>query len=286
MTVDPIVRTAVVGAGTMGNGIAEVLATAGKRVVLVDVSPAALERGMQVIRDRLRRRVQKKRMTAEEMKQVLDRIESSVDLSAVAEAQLVIEAVVERLDVKKSLFSQLDEITDLEAILATNTSSLSVTAIASATKHPERVIGLHFFNPAPVMPLVEVVHGPMSEREVVDQAMAFVKEIGKDPVKVTDTPGFLVNRVARSFHSEAYRLVGDHVAEKRQVDRILRAAGFPMGPFELQDLIGLDINYAASCSVYEGYFHDPRFRPHPHQRQLVDSGSLGKKAGRGHYRYE
>lgn len=270
----------------MGNGIAEVLATAGKRVVLIDVSPAALERGMQAIRDRLRRRVQKQRMTAEEMKQALDRIESAGDLSTVAEAQLVIEAVVERLDVKKTLFSQLDEITDLEAILATNTSSLSVTAIASATKHPERVIGLHFFNPAPVMPLVEVIHGPLSEGEVVDQAVAFVKEIGKDPVKVTDTPGFLVNRVARPFHSEAYRLVGDHVATKEQVDRILRAAGFPMGPFELQDLIGMDINYAASCSVYEGYFHDPRFRPHPHQRQLVESGALGKKAGRGHYRYE
>lgn len=276
----------MVGAGTMGNGIAEVLATAGKRVVLIDVSPAALERGMQAIRDRLRRRVQKQRMTAEEMKQALDRIESAGDLSTVAEAQLVIEAVVERLDVKKTLFSQLDEITDLEAILATNTSSLSVTAIASATKHPERVIGLHFFNPAPVMPLVEVIHGPLSEGEVVDQAVAFVKEIGKDPVKVTDTPGFLVNRVARPFHSEAYRLVGDHVATKEQVDRILRAAGFPMGPFELQDLIGMDINYAASCSVYEGYFHDPRFRPHPHQRQLVESGALGKKAGRGHYRYE
>lgn len=280
-------RTAVTGAGTMGGGIAETLAKAGYPVVLYDIDKEALKRGIDAIQTRLDRRVKKGKMTATDAEELMGKIMPVTDRERLADVQLIIEAALERLDVKQELFAYLDDLTDQETILATNTSSLSVTEIASAaTQHPERVLGLHFFNPAPVMPLVEVVSGVQTDPSVLDQAVAWMHDLGKSPVRVKDTPGFVVNRVARPFHNEAYRLVGDRVATKEQVDRVLRSAGFPMGPFELQDMIGIDINFAATTSVYDGMFQEPRFRPHPGQRAMVDSGAIGRKAGRGHYSYE
>ncbi|OYD07289.1 3-hydroxybutyryl-CoA dehydrogenase [Paludifilum halophilum] len=269
----------------MGGGVAEVLAASGCEVILYDVTREALDEGVQRIQRRLGRQMKKGRIEEAEAEEIQFRIRPTVRLEEVAPARWVIEAVVEKLDVKRELFTRLEEVVDGESVLATNTSSLSVTAIAAAVKHPERVLGLHFFNPAPVMPLVEVVSGRMTHADTMDRAVSFIAALGKEPVRVKDTPGFLVNRIARPFHSEAYRMVGDGVADKEQLDRILRSAGFKMGPFELQDLIGIDINYAASTSVYDGFFQEPRFRPHPDQRQMVESGALGRKAGRGHYRH-
>ncbi|MFC4075883.1 3-hydroxyacyl-CoA dehydrogenase NAD-binding domain-containing protein [Salinithrix halophila] len=277
---------AVLGAGTMGGGIAQFLAAAGCEVFLYDLGEELLSRGMESIRARLGRRVEKGKLTPEAQEEILARIRPVTDLRDLASACWVIEAVVERLDVKKELFAKVEERVDAEAVLATNTSSLSVTSVAANLRRPERLLGLHFFNPAPVMPLVEVVLGARTDLQVAETAAEWICSLGKDPVLVKDTPGFLVNRVARHFHSEAYRIVGEGLADKEQVDRILRGAGYKMGPFELQDLIGVDINYAASVSVYEGFFHDPRFRPHPDQRLLVESGDLGRKTGRGHYAYD
>ncbi|SMO92283.1 3-hydroxyacyl-CoA dehydrogenase family protein [Melghirimyces algeriensis] len=276
----------VLGAGTMGSGIAQVLAYSGYDVQLWDLSKEQLDQGMERIQKRLDRLREKGRLSQAEMDQIRSRIHLTPQLEDLAPCEWVIEAVVERLDIKRDLLFQLEKIVGKQTVLATNTSSLSVTSIASSTNHPERVLGLHFFNPAPVMPLVEVVSGMRTDVETVQCAVQFVRTLGKDPVKVADFPGFLVNRIARPFHLEGYRLVGEHVADRAQVDRILRSAGFKMGPFELQDMIGIDVNYAASVSVYEGFFHEPRYRPHIKQRLMVESGSLGQKTGRGHYSRE
>ncbi|SDX24042.1 3-hydroxybutyryl-CoA dehydrogenase [Marininema mesophilum] len=277
---------AVLGAGTMGGGIAQFLATAGCETFLYDIDEEPLVKGLESIRARLLRLEEKKKLSREARESVIARIHPVTDLSSLSHVTCVIEAVVERLEVKRELFAGVEKVVDDQAWLATNTSSLSVTEIATVLHRPERMMGLHFFNPAMIMPLVEVVSGERTDEKVAKQAAEWMSNLGKEAVMVKDTPGFLVNRVARPFHNEAYRIVGDGVAEKSQVDRILREAGFPMGPFELQDLIGIDINYAASVAVYEGNFQDPRFRPHPAQRKLVESGALGRKSGRGHYTYD
>lgn len=278
--------TAVLGAGTMGAGIAQVLASAGYTVHLWDIGEEPLTKGVEGIRKRLNRQVEKGRLSREEVEKSFARIQPTSRLEELSSAAWVIEAVVEQQEVKKELFIRLEAVVEKEAVLGTNTSSFSITSIASALQAPERMLGLHFFNPAPIMSLVEVVTGMRTAPETAERAMAFVRSLGKDPVQVKDTPGFLVNRVARPFHLEAYRMVDNGVADKEQLDRILRSAGFKMGPFELQDLIGIDINYAASVSVYESFFQEPRYRPHPDQRRMVESGFLGRKAGRGHYFHE
>jgi 3-hydroxybutyryl-CoA dehydrogenase len=215
------------------------------------------------------------------------RLSTTTSLDELADADLVIEAAPERLDLKQRIFEELDRITPASAILATNTSTLSVTQIASTTATPERVVGIHFFNPPPLMPLIEVVEGAETAAEVMETAMEFARRLGKKPVRVKDVPGFIVNRVARPFHLEGLRLLEQGAAPVETIDHLFReAGGFRMGPFELQDLIGLDINYAASQSVYDAYHHAPRFRPSPLQRQKVESGHLGKKTGRGWYRYD
>ncbi|SFT01648.1 3-hydroxyacyl-CoA dehydrogenase family protein [Marininema halotolerans] len=277
---------AILGAGTMGGGIAQFLASAGCDILLYDLDEKALAKGLESIRTRLLRQEKKGTIRSEERKAIIDRIHPVTDLTRLSVVTGVIEAVLERIDVKQELFKAVEPIVGDQTWLATNTSSLSVTEIAGALRLPQRMLGLHFFNPAPIMPLVEVVQGERTNPKVLSKVAEWIQCLGKEAVTVKDRPGFLVNRVARPFHNEAYRLVGDGVAEKSQVDRILREAGFPMGPFELQDLIGIDINYAASMAVYEGFSHDPRFRPHPSQRQLVTSGALGRKSGRGHYSYD
>lgn len=278
-------RLAVVGAGTMGLGIVEVLVASGFHVQLVDESKEVVSGAIDRLRNRLKIRVEKGKLTAEIAEAMLKRIYLIDTLEELAENDLVIEAVVEKLEVKQKIFTVLDDVTSVDTILATNTSSLSVTAIASVTKNPERVMGLHFFNPAPYMPLVEVIKGYKTDSKKVDVMIEWVRHLGKEPVKVMDSPGFLVNRIARPFHLEAYRLVQNRLASKEQIDRIMRDAGFKMGPFELQDLIGIDVNYAASTSVYNDFFQDSRYRPHPQQKMMVDSGLLGQKTKRGHYNY-
>ncbi|RIL09166.1 3-hydroxybutyryl-CoA dehydrogenase [bacterium] len=275
----------VVGAGTMGAGIAQVAAWSGHRVVLFDIAPDFVARGTAGIARLLRRGAEKGRHTPDAAEAAIARIGGTVALDDLGPCGLIIEAAPERLDLKRDLFARLEAVVDAEAILATNTSTLSVASIAGGLARPERVCGLHFFNPAPLMPLVEVIRGPRTDPAVAATVVGLARLWGKTPVEAQDRPGFIVNRVARPFYGEALRLLGEGAADVATLDRLARDAGFPMGPFELMDLIGIDVNYAAACSVYEGFFHDPRFRPHPIQRAMVESGRLGRKTGHGYYAY-
>ncbi len=277
----------VLGSGTMGRGIARVAAGAGHRVILNDVSAPALESARQEMHRFLDRDVAKGRLETDEATAIGERIAYESDVSAIGDAVLVIEAIVEDLDAKIALLRQVEAIVGVDTVIATNTSSLSVTAIAAGLERPRRVAGMHFFNPAPVMPLVEIVAGADSAPAVLDSLTALARAWGKTPVRAASTPGFIVNRVARPFYGEALRVVEEHVATPAEVDDIVTGAGgFRMGPFALMDLVGLDVNLAVSKSVYTQTFHDPRFAPNQIQQQLVDAGRLGRKSGRGFYDYE
>ncbi|BBL79246.1 hypothetical protein RxyAA322_11000 [Rubrobacter xylanophilus] len=277
-------KLAVVGAGTMGSGIVQSAAASGFEVVMVDVSGEALERGMGAVRAGLERRVERGRISSGERDEILSRISASTSLEACAGASLVVEAVVEDLGVKREVFSALERVVGEEAVLATNTSSLSVARISASTARPERVVGMHFFNPAPVMRLVEVVRAPRSGEEALSRAEETARRMGKTPVRVSDTPGFIVNRVARPFYLEALRLAETGESPAR-IDASLREEGFRMGPLELADLIGHDVNLAVSESLFERYYCHSRFRPSHLQRSMVEAGLLGRKTGRGFYDY-
>jgi 3-hydroxybutyryl-CoA dehydrogenase len=279
-----MVDIAVVGAGTMGAGIAESAALAGLSVVMVDVREEALDRGRVTIEKDLDRRVKKGRLSDEERRASIGRVSTTTALEACANAPVVIEAVVEDLVVKRKVFGDLDGVVASEAVLATNTSSLSVAGIAAATEHPERVVGMHFFNPVPAMRLVEVVAGPSTDPSAVSRVEGVAGRLGKTPIRVSDTPGFIVNRVARPFYLEALRLV-EAGGEPGRIDAAIRGVGFRMGPLQLADLIGNDVNLAVSESLFERYYYHPRFRPSYLQRSMVEGGLLGKKSGRGFYDY-
>lgn len=277
---------AVIGGGTMGSGIAEVVAGAGHQVLLYDIAGDALTCAVDGIRQRLASRVARGRLAAEQAEALLARIVPTTELAALAPAQLVIEAASERPEIKKALFSQLAEICSPSALLTSNTSSISITAIAAGVKHPERVAGLHFFNPAPVMKLVEVVSGLATSPEVVEQLCRCVSAWGKQPVRCRSTPGFIVNRVARPFYAEAWRALEEQVAPAQVIDAALRdGGGFPMGPLALTDLIGQDVNFAVTCSVFNAFWQDRRFLPSLLQQELALAGRLGKKSGQGVYRW-
>jgi 3-hydroxybutyryl-CoA dehydrogenase len=276
----------IVGAGTMGAGIAQVAILSGFQVLLYDAIEGALVKGKSGIAHGVSRAVEKGKVQADAAEEALRRLSAITRLTEMRDAACIIEAAPEDLPLKRRLFGELDGCANRGAILATNTSSLSITAIAGATGRPERVVGMHFFNPVPVMPLVEVVAGARTDPAVVGEAMALARRMGKTPVRAKDTPGFIVNRIARHFTLEALRILGEGRATHEEIDRVMRGAGrFRMGPFELMDLIGIDVNFAVSRSVYDGFFHDPRFRPHPIQQRMVDSGLLGRKTGRGFYEY-
>lgn len=284
MAIDRIV---VVGAGTMGAGIAQVAAAHGCRVRLIDVNADVLKRAGEGIRTNVNRLAEKGKLTAADRDSLLDRIDMSGDMDGMGEVPLAIEAVVEDLAVKRRVLGSLEAAVGADAVLATNTSSLRVADIARETRRPERVVGMHFFNPAPLMPLVEIIAAPASSDRALALATSASRAWGKVTVRAKDTPGFIVNRVARGYYLEALRMLGEGVAGVERIDTIMKSlGGFRMGPFELMDLVGLDVNYAVSQSVWEQSGRPARLEPHEIQRSLVETGRLGRKTGRGFYRYD
>ncbi len=275
---------AVVGAGTMGLGIAQVCATAGFNTLLFDVNPNQAGTALEIIKRNLAISVELGKRTKTDADQSLERIRGVKDLDELR-VDLVIEAAVEKLEIKQQLFSRLEDVNGGRAILATNTSSISVGKIFSVMKNQSLGIGLHFFNPADRMKLVEIISGPETLPSLVDSMTSFCRQIGKIPVLAKDSPGFIVNRVARHFYVESLRILEEEGAKTETIDVLLRSAGFKMGPFELMDLIGVDTNLAVTRSIYKGFGQDSRFKPSPIQEKLVELGNYGRKTGRGFYDY-
>ncbi len=277
---------AIIGAGLMGRGIAQIAAQAGFEVMLIDSKPGAASTARQAIGETLKTLTAKGKIVAADAERALDRITLPDELAALAGAHLVVEAIVEQLEAKRSLFRSLETIVSDRCILATNTSSLSVTAIAAACVRPERVAGLHFFSPVPVMKLVEVIDGLLTSQDVVQRLVDFGAALGHKPVRAKDTPGFIVNHAGRGLGTEALRILGEGIAGHDAIDRILKGgAGFRMGPFELLDLTGLDVSHPVMESIYHQYYEEPRFRPSPVTAQRLAAGVLGRKSGRGFYEY-
>jgi 3-hydroxybutyryl-CoA dehydrogenase len=275
---------AVVGTGTMGQGIAQVALVAGHPVRLYDAMPGRAQEAAEAIGARLDRLVAKDRLTAGDRDAARARLHPARDLADLADCALVVEAVLERLDVKQDLFRALEDVVDDDCLLATNTSSLSVTAIGGALRNPGRFVGLHFFNPAPLLPLVEVVSGFATDVTSATRAYETARAWGKTPVACADTPGFIVNRIARPFYAEAFAVYESQAADPATIDAVLReCGGFRMGAFELTDLIGQDVNESVTHSVWQAFFQDVRFTPSLAQRRLVESGRLGRKTGHGWY---
>lgn len=278
-------KIAVIGAGTMGNGIAHTAAAAGFEATMVDVSQPAVDRGMAAISSNLQRAVDKAKMTAEEKQAVLDRIRPAVDLEAAADADLVVEAIIENYAAKAAIFTELDRLTRPEVILASNTSSISITKIAAVTKRPEKVIGMHFMNPVPVMKLVEVIRGIATSDETFQSVKSLSEAMGKIAIEVNDYPGFVSNRVLMPMINEAVFALYEGVATAESIDGVMKLGmNHPMGPLQLADFIGLDVCLAILRVLEEG-FGDPKYRPCPLLVKMVDAGWLGKKSGRGFYRY-
>ena len=279
-------KAMVVGAGAMGGGIAQVLVEAGWEVLLYDTQDASLENGIARVRGVWDKLVEKGKITDAQRSAYNQQLSAAYVLREAAEVSLVIEAIYENLDAKRSVFTTLDDVVREDCILATNTSSLSVSSIAAGVKHPERLIGLHFFNPAPLMPLVEIVPGIATAPEVVEACVAAVAAWGKVGVVAKDSPGFLVNRIARPFYGEALHLFEEQMADMATIDWALtELGGFRMGPFALMDLIGHDVNYVVTETVWKQFYYDPRFRPSLSQKRLLEAGWLGRKSGRGFYDY-
>ena len=279
-------KITVIGAGTMGMGIAHIAAIAGHEVYLYDRDPKAIQKALQKIQHFLNRGVEKGRMDDSQAKAVFGRLYAIENLESISDSKLVVEAIIEDLGIKQDLFRQLEEIVSDDCILASNTSSLSISAIAGGLNKPERFIGLHFFNPAPLMKLVEVIPAVQSSKETGEDCFRLMENWGKLPVYAKDTPGFIVNRVARPFYSEALRILEEGLANELTIDTAMKEiGGFKMGPFQLMDFIGHDVNFKVTESVWKSFYHEPRYKPSFTQKNLVAAGYLGKKSGKGFYDY-
>lgn len=276
----------VIGAGTMGIGIAEVAASVGHKVMLFDMNVGFANKAKAIMSKRLAFRVQRGKITQEHSQQIVNNIVIVDDISKLTDSQLVIEAIIENIEIKQKLFQQLQSLCIKGTLFASNTSSISITAIASTLENPENMIGLHFFNPAPVMRLVEVIAGLRSSQENLDTGVDLCKFWNKVPVLAQSSPGFIVNRVARPFYGEALKMLQEQVAAPEVIDAVMTSAGFRMGPFTLMDLIGIDINLAVSQTVFKSMYYDPRYRPSLIQQEMVSANLLGKKTGKGFYKYD
>ena len=275
----------IVGAGAMGSGIAQIASQAGQDVVLFDLSQEALTASAAKLQKVMNRLIEKGKVTSDESIAIQERIEKTTVITRLKDCDLIIEAVVENIEIKTRVFKSIEEIVSKEAIIASNTSSLSITSLASFCNHPERVVGLHFFNPAPLMPLVEIIPALQTKSDLPKQLTDLMRKWGKSPVIAKDTPGFIVNRVARPFYGEALRILDEGIADVHTIDAAMRESGFRMGPFQLTDLIGHDVNYSVTESVFKSFYYDPRYMPSITQLKLVEAGWLGRKSGRGFYNY-
>lgn len=281
-----MIQIGVIGSGAMGAGIAQVAATAGHNVIVYDNNQTALDKAKANLDSTLKKLVEKQKLTDEKAKSILANTQFANDLNQFKNCGLIIEAIIENIDVKQKLFSDLEAIVSADCILATNTSSLSIASIASACKKAERVIGIHFFNPAPLMPLVEIIPGILTNNAVTENSKKIIDSWGKVTVLTKDTPGFIVNRVARSFYGESIRIYEEGMADFATIDWALKTyGGFKMGPFELMDFIGNDINYKVTESVWTQFFFEPRFKPSLTQKRLYEAKLFGRKSGRGYYNY-
>lgn len=274
----------VIGAGTMGSGIAQLSAQAGYQTAIYDLNDGALEKAKSNIEKNLDGAIKRNKIDAGEKAGILERILFTSDFYSL-NGDLVIEAIVEKLEAKVDVFNRINSQTNGKAIFATNTSSIPVTRIAASVEHPERVVGMHFFNPAHIMKLVEVISGAETDPEIAEAVADVARKMGKQVAFVKDSPGFIVNRVARSFYLESLKILEENVADHEDIDAIMESCGFRMGPFRLMDLIGIDTNHSVSCSMFDSYYQEPRFRPNRIQRQKVEAGHIGKKSGRGFYDY-
>jgi len=276
---------AIAGAGVMGAGIAQVSAMAGYKTILFDLHQTSLDKAKVGIQKNLLKGIERGKLTEETMQNTLANIAYTTNLMD-CKAQMIIEAIVERLDVKIALFNDLHKVNGATCIFGTNTSSIPITQIAAGVSNPERVVGIHYFNPAHIMKLVEVVSGAQTSPEVKQIANDYVKKVGKVSINAADAPGFIVNRVARHYYVEGLKILEEKVTDYAGVDRLMEASGFKMGPFRLLDLIGIETNYSVTSSMFELFNYDPKFRPNRIQKQKVDAGGYGRKSGKGFYTYE
>lgn len=280
-------KVGIVGSGAMGSGIAQVAAAAGHEVLVYDTNPVALKRAQEKLQKILNRLVEKGRITDAEAKATFGNVYYVESLYGFSDRDLVIEAIIEKIEVKRSVFEQLETLVSETCVLASNTSSLSITSIAGGCQHPKRVLGIHFFNPAPLMKLVEIIPAMQTNPDILAKAQGWIDNWGKLTVRAKDTPGFIVNRVARPFYSEALRINEEGIADFATIDwAMTEIAGFRMGPFTLMDFIGNDVNYAVTESVWTSFFYDPRYKPAFAQKRLTEAGWLGRKSGRGYFNYD
>ncbi|WP_299760417.1 3-hydroxyacyl-CoA dehydrogenase NAD-binding domain-containing protein [uncultured Pontibacter sp.] len=285
MKLEDIKTIGIVGAGTMGQGIAQICAQAGYKTILFDINAQVLEKAQQTTVKNLDKGIERGKLTEADKKATLVNLNYTGDTLQLS-CDVIIEAVVERLEVKQSIFQELASINTPDTILASNTSSIPITQVAAAVPHPERVVGMHFFNPAHIMKLVEVISGAATSHETAETIKQLAEKLGKTAVMAKDSPGFIVNRVARHFYVEGLKLLEEGVADVETIDKLMQASGFKMGPFELMDLIGVDTNYSVTTSMFEAFHYDAKFRPSRIQQQKVDAGYHGRKTGKGFYTYE
>lgn len=276
----------IIGSGTMGIGIAQVAATSGCEVFLYDASSNQTEKSLLNLKNTLNKLVEKGKISAEKSDDIFSKIKACNELSGLKDCDLIIEAIIENKEIKTKVFQELEELVSENCVISSNTSSISITSLSSELKNPERFIGIHFFNPAPLMPLVEIIPGLLTKENLATEIFSLMKSWGKIPVIAKDVPGFIVNRIARPFYGEALRIAEENIATFEQIDDAMRTLGnFKMGPFELMDLIGIDVNFSVTKTVYQDYFYDPKYKPSLLQQRMSEAKLLGRKTGKGFYDY-